>query len=218
MGKPSLLAKLLLALAVLTPASARAQTPDDKPVMDIEGFRVDFSRIERSTIPEILPGYVIQIRQIEAANLPAPMLKLMREIPIIVDPKKPQKGSHALFTSKYNSGRGGVFADLRSLPEDRPILLHEMIHAWDWNRYSFANPTIVRAYAQAKSSGVFPDQTSHFMENQREYFAISSTIYLTGRSDQPPFNCRKLANSQPEYIGFLQRLYGEHGFCRQTVP
>ena len=192
---------------------SRSENLNHKYIYNIDGFQVDFSRIESSKISNLLPGYISQIKIIQSAALPDEMLKLMKEIPIIVDPKKPQKGSHALFSSKYNSRKGAIFADLRDLPVSRPILLHEMIHAWDWNKYDFDNETIIKSYEEAKSSGIYPNLSSHFMKNHGEYFAISSTIYLTGSSEQPPFNCNKLARNQPAYIAFLERLYGDHGFC-----
>ena len=204
---------LVFSASTLFSLSANSLDLNRNFLVTIDGFRIDFSKIDDEKRAELLPGYVAQIETIKSANLPPEMLDLMREIPIIVDPKKPQEGSHALFTTNKNQRMGAVIADLRDLPSNRPILLHEMIHAWDWNKYSSSNPFILKSFNTAKSSDFFPNKTSHFMENNKEYFAISSTIYLTGSSEQPPFNCDILSKRQPEYVAFLEKLYGDHGFC-----
>jgi hypothetical protein len=39
---------------------------------------------------------------------------------------------------------------------------------------------------------------------------VTSTIYLFGRIQQPPFDCRILSTTAPAYLAFLEKTFGRH--------
>ena len=105
--------------------------------------------------------------------------------------------------------------DLNPRESKRPILLHEMLHAYDANQWDFNHATVIAAYERALSEKLYPPSAvkAHFLSNPREYFAISATIYLVGQIQQEPFNCAVLAKKQPRYVEFLEQLFGKHSHC-----
>lgn len=202
-----------MALLAVGASPAKAATPDAV----ISGFRIKLSQLSEAERTALLADYERQIAIITSAGLPQPVLDLMRKIPIVVSKDRPQQGSIAAFTRKSQDGRGTVVVDARPLPSQKPILLHEMIHAWDWNAYRFNNTSIGEAFAAAKAGQFYGSPNSHFLSNAHEYFAIAATIYLTGTIQQPPFDCRVLAARQPEFVAFLGRVFGPHDHCMSVA-
>jgi hypothetical protein len=97
------------------------------------------------------------------------------------------------------------------LPADRPILLHELLHAYHGVKLG-PTPMIRDSYRQALQSGIYNRyRKAHFLEAPNEYFAVIGSIFLYGkRIDQPPFDCALTAKYQPQFIQFLTEQFGPH--------
>jgi hypothetical protein len=181
---------------------------------DLHGFNVDLSLLDEGQKRALYPSYLSQIQIIESVGLPAEMLAMMKSIPIVADPNFSAAGTSALFAASKNPPKGEVRTNLNLMPNNRPILLHEMLHAYDWNTWRFDNPLIQGAYQRALDENLYPNaKGSHFLSNAREFFAISGTIYLFGAIQQAPFNCAILAKTQEKYLRFMEKLYGPHPQC-----
>jgi len=112
-------------------------------------------------------------------------------------------------------GRKVVRVRPAELPSDRPIVLHELLHAYHFQKLG-PTPQIRDAYQDALRLHIYPEKYlhAHFMENPKEYFAVIGSIYLFGkRIDQPPFDCSITKKAQPEFIAFLESQFGPHE-CR----
>jgi hypothetical protein len=74
------------------------------------------------------------------------------------------------------------------------------------------HPAILEGFEAASRAGMYPPEfhRSHFLENPKEFFAVTDTIYLFGRIQQPPFNCNVLAKNDPTYLAFLEKTFGRH--------
>ena len=184
---------------------------------EFRGFLVDVSRLSAAQRQALTPYYVEQIGVIESVGLPTEMLAFMKTIPIVADPDFPSGGTAALYRRKAGNpkGLGQVVTGLSPIPAKKPVLLHEMLHAYDSNKWGNNNQIVRAAYQSALSEKFYPPSTvkSHFLLDQHEFFAISGTIYLFGKIQQEPFNCEILAKKQAGYIQFLEQLFGKHSHC-----
>jgi len=199
-----------VSLAVACGATARANGIDD--FVEMRGFKIDFARAtqrERKTVFESLDH---QLKIVEDANVPASVMEFFRGVPIMVDPALQHMNGAYL----QHEGRWIVRMKPTRIPSDRPITLHELLHAYHHQVLEQPTPQVGRAYTQALRSNMYPAKyrDAHFMENGKEYFAVIASIYLYGKKiDQPPFDCSIPAKQQPEFIAFLAEHFGQRK-CR----
>jgi hypothetical protein len=149
-----------------------------------------------------------QLALVDAAGLPAPVLELLRHTPIVVDPEL--RGNPGVF--RPQGGEGVVRIRPIEFPANKPILLHELLHAYDFKVLRMSDPRVIGAYRAARGGDTFPAQfqSSHFLENAKEFFAVSGTLYLFGDIQQPPFRCQALAKLGPEFLALLAEQFGPH--------
>lgn len=106
------------------------------------------------------------------------------------------------------SRAGGIEVDTR-LPPQRPIVLHELLHAY----HAFVmpqgarNPDILAFYEEARSGGLYP-AGSYVLVNPMEFFAVTGSLYLSGHVDRPPGTRETLRARQPRYYAWLGQLFG----------
>lgn len=181
---------------------------------DIEyhGFSIDDRLLDsgqKESFAALAAASVIeQLNIVEAAGLPPDILNFFKKTKILVDPAV--RGNPGLFSIR--DGAGAVRIQPIVFPANRPILLHELMHAYHFYILSLKNPAIVEAYDAASRNGSYPAafQKAHFLQNEKEFFAVTSTIYLFGPIQQPPFNCDILSKTAPAYLAFLETTFGRH--------
>lgn len=169
-----------------------------------EGFRIDQSKGTLSA--EALASLNAQLDVVEAAGLPPQVLAAMKQTPIVVDPGlRGNVGSFAV-----RNGIGAVHVQPIAFAANRPILLHELLHAYHFDVLGMARPEIHQEYQRVKGSDLFPArfQSSHFLENHKEFFAVTATLYLFGDIQQPPFSCAALSKLDAGYLAFLNAQFG----------
>jgi hypothetical protein len=173
---------------------------------DSHGFRIDDPGNALSA--GALASVDAQLAMVEAAGLPAPVLDMLRQTRIVVDPAL--RGNPGVFMPE--GGEGVVRIQPIEFPANKPILLHELLHAYDFKVFRMAEPRVAGAYRAARDSGTFPAQfqSSHFLANAKEFFAVSGTLYLFGDIQQPPFRCQALARLGPDYLALLAAQFGPH--------
>ena len=206
--KTSSLAALFTLLFMALPASAQS--------VDFRGFQMDMTHLTPQQKQKLTPSYLEQIRIIEAANLPTEMLEFFKTVPIIVDPTFVRTTTSAIYRRTKDDPKGEVVVDLTPIDPAKPVLLHEMLHAYDANFWNFKNQVVVGAYNRAKSERLYSEKVekSHFLENAREFFAIAGTIYLVGTIKQEPYDCKVIAAQQLIFVQFLERTFGPKPHCR----
>lgn len=195
----------LLCLCLLSPP-AMAQA-------DFHGFHVDQHLLggERKDAYASTPAAASLSRQlgiVESVGLLPAQLAFFKTVHILVDPAL--RGNPGVFTVR--DGEGVIAVQPAAFPDNKPILLHEFLHAYHCHVLTLNNRAIRDGFDAAKRAGVYPQayQQSHFLENPKEYFAVTSTIYLFGNIQQPPFNCELLAKTDPAYLAFLDTTFGHH--------
>lgn len=93
---------------------------------------------------------------------------------------------------------------------DDPILLHEFLHAYHARLMpnGYDNLGIKGYYADAKSKDVF-DKKSYTLMNDREFFAITASIFLAGKeSIHEPKTRAVLKEKLPDYYKYLVGVFG----------
>jgi hypothetical protein len=170
------------------------------------GFAIDQSA--RPMAPAALASLNAQLDMVEAAGLPPAVLAALKSTPIIVDPDL--RGNPGIFAVR--NGAGAVYVQPLSFPANKPILLHELLHAYHFGTLGLNRPEIIQTYQRVRDSDLFPPQfrSAHFLENGKEFFAVTGTLYLFGDIQQPPFSCTALAKLGDDYLAFLAAQFGPH--------
>jgi hypothetical protein len=171
---------------------------------DYHGFRIDESRAQLS--PDEQASLFRQLDIIEAAALPPAVLDAMKQTPVIVDPEL--RGNPGIFAVR--NGVPSVYVRPLDFPPNKPILLHEFLHAYHFGVIHLDRAEVQEEFQLTKRSSLFPArfQSSHFLENAKEFFAVTGTLYLFGNIQQPPFDCTALSRLRPQYLAFLREQFG----------
>jgi hypothetical protein len=177
---------------------------------DYHGFQIDESAQGGGLPPRVLASLHEQLDIVEAVGLPAPVLGALKQTKIVVDPDL--RGNPGVFS--VQGGEGAVRVRPIVFPADKPILLHELLHAYHFSVLTMRNREVAQGFQYAREHNLFPQYGgAHFMENPKEYFAVTGTLYLFGDIQQPPFSCAALASLSPDYLAFLAAQFGPHE-CR----
>jgi hypothetical protein len=91
-----------------------------------------------------------------------------------------------------------------------PVLLHEFLHAYHARLMpnGYENLGIKAAFVEAKSKDML-DKKSYTMFNYQEFFAVTASIFLTGKdSVHEPKTRDALREKMPDYYKYLVDLFG----------
>ena len=183
--------------------SAYAQDVGDDQAFSYRGFSADVSAIANA--PDRAAILASLRHQIDiAADCGAK--------PEIIDFFKSQKIAllvGAGDSGKFNSTRPGVTVNAAVQAPEKPIVLHELLHAYHFRALpgGFGNRDIQRFY-EAATTGNLYKSGAYVTKNVQEYFAVTASLYLWGNVDRPPFNRDNLKARQPDYYAWLGQLFG----------
>jgi hypothetical protein len=196
-----LLALLLPALLLsILPAAAASTVVNG--MLTYRGFTVDMTLLEKSPSRDA----------VEAS--------LKKQIDIVADcGAKPEimvffrsQRMKLKFGGEDGGGRftsTGVEIDATPQPPEKPIVLHELLHAMH-ARYlpgGVQNADVERFYNNAMRGQVYP-KDEYVLKNNREFFAVTASLYLWGYVARPPSNRETLRAKQPYYYTWLGELFG----------
>lgn len=169
------------------------------------GFKVDVSQIKDAPQKDtIIKAVKRQIEIVEQIKLSEEDLNFFKSIPVVMLPA--DSGTPGV----YGGIKRTVFLKARDLAPQRPILLHELLHAYHHLKIAdgFQNARIRAFYEEAKSK--YPDfQNEYFLSNAREFFAVTASIYLFGDIPRRPSSRSAIKKAQPDYYLYLQTLFGQ---------
>jgi len=171
------------------------------------GFTIDAHLFSPEQRMALRPALQRQLEIVESVGLPDKVIAFFRTIPIFIDPTlRDEAGRYSRMDGEWR-----VRVRPSEMSPIRPIILHELLHAYHHQVLSLDNPEILHAFHDAHSSNLYPRyRSAHFLDNEKEYFAVIGSIYLFGRIQQPPFTCELPATLQPEFIKFLEQQFGPH--------
>jgi hypothetical protein len=165
------------------------------------GFVVDWQGGEQT--PEVAASLAAQIALVERLKVSDAAMAYFRAQVITVDRAM---GTHT------RAGPRGIFFERRAVPPDNPVLLHEIIHRWQLERMPGGkqNPDVLRFYQHARASGLYPPD-AYMLSNPFEFFAMTASAVLHGRTARPPFERENVRRKSPELYRFIVREFGFRG-------
>ena len=193
----------LLGLMALAAQARAGDAPDAGTKLVHRGFTIDIKTLVDNKVPDQEEIKRLYRRQIDiVADLPLrpEVLEYFQKVPILTE---------AMNTA--NPGRCDgkrVFLEARMLAPDRVILLHELLHAYHHQVLAGGerNPTVIAAYQAAL--GIYPfNRNEDFLANEREFFAVTASIYLYGNILRPPYSRETIQEAQPAYFNYLASLF-----------
>ena len=114
--------------------------------------------------------------------------------------KRPGEGSRA---------GGGVFITRDAFPDDNPVLLHELVHRWHFER--LANTPRVQplrdAFAAERARPQWPAR-AYLYTDIGEYLAMCASVVIHGRAARPPFTREQVRTKLPATYAFILGEFG----------
>jgi hypothetical protein len=103
----------------------------------------------------------------------------------------------------------GVKIDAAVQPPQRPILLHELLHAFHacMLPHGVNNPDVLHYYNLAKDYQLY-SANEYLLTNVGEFFAVTASLYLWGNVDREPYTREALQTKQPNYYVWLGQTFG----------
>ena len=110
---------------------------------------------------------------------------------------------------RFSSKVQGVSVDAAVDAPEKPVVLHEMLHAYHWWVLpdGFRNADVERFYERARDGGFYP-ANAYVLKNVQEFFAVTASLYLWGNVDRPPHDRKTLHDHQPVYYKWLGDQFG----------
>lgn len=180
-------------------------------VADVQhgGFTVSERRLQAAghaeLSPEISRAIVDQLKIVEAASVPPDVLAFFQSVDISFDP---DLADHPGIFREL-ADKGEVRLRPMSFDRSRPVVLHELLHAFHFYKLGLDHPSIIGAFRKARLDTAGAERI-YFLSNPKEFFAVTASIYLVGDIKQPPFSCKALKDMA--YMAFLRSQLGP-GMC-----
>ena len=182
---------------------AHAQTAPN--VLEHHGFTIDTSQIAgKENVDIVVAALKRQIEIVETVGLSVETLKFFRSIPIAM--LTSTAGTPGLYSFKNNR----VFLKSVDLAPSKPILLHEFLHAYhDQILPDGVKNAEVRHFYEMGLARYRMKKSEYFLSNDREFFAVTASIYLYGSIKRAPFDRKTIESTQPLYWKFLEGMFGK---------
>ncbi len=183
--------------------AAMGQAPQG--ALEHHGFSIDTSQIAGTeNLDTVVAAMKRQIEIVETVGLADETLKFFRSVPIVMLPNSP--GTPGLYSRKNKR----VSLKSRDLAPNKPILLHEFLHAYhDQILPDGGKNTDVLHYYEMALARYRMNKSEYFLSNEKEFFAVTASIYLYGAIKRPPFDRKTIQSTQPLYWKFLEGLFGK---------
>jgi hypothetical protein len=163
------------------------------------GWSIDASLVPEERRAESLASAKAQVDLVESLAIDPAIKDWLRTIPVALDP--------ALTQGRAFRGRVTLKAD--PVPQENPVLLHECLHIFLAQRVpqGMRNPEIVGFFEAAKASGRFPPN-AYMLTNSNEFFAMTASSVLWGRSERPPVRRDVVQRFMPDFYEWIVSAFG----------
>lgn len=175
----------------------------DPLVFDYHGWHVDLTGAKGAEPDrKMVDAVKRQLDIVEHVGLKPQVLRFMRTIKIWANP------ANAKFGPGHYGRSTGVDLRVKRLDPGKPIVLHELLHAYNDQVLpgGFKNPDIMKYYRRGKE--LWP-AGSYMLTNDREFFAVTASVYLFGNIVRPPYSRAQLRAKQPAYYQWLAQLFDD---------
>ena len=193
------LAFVLLVLISVAPASAASDVVNG--VLSYRDFTVDMTVVkDDAKRDEIEASLKKQIDIVANCGAKSEIMAFFRSQRIKL--KFGAEDGGGRFTS------AGVEIDATPQPAEKPIVLHELLHAMHarWLPNGVRNADVDRFYNNARRGQLYPPG-AYVLKNNKEFFAVTASLYLWGYVARPPNDRATLKAKQPIYYAWLGKLF-----------
>ncbi|MEA2949304.1 MAG: hypothetical protein QOI40_4634 [Alphaproteobacteria bacterium] len=204
-GISNALGAIAALLVLLVPARAFAESNIADGKLSYRGFTVDMSVVRgAANVAAIEASVKHQIDIAADCGAKPEIISFFRGEEIVLKSGLGRKHGHF---SSNNSKRVEIEDTVE--PPQKPFVLHELLHAYHFGVLPgrFHNPDVLRFYNRAKTYKLYP-ANEYMMSNEREFFAVTASLYLWGNVDREPHTRERLKAAQPVYYAWLGRLFG----------
>jgi hypothetical protein len=146
--------------------------------------------------------------------VPEPSQRTSHRVPTVWDYEKLQWSNPDAVDLALDAGRGVVMVRpimLGASPgyAQQPVILHELLHAYHAKilPQGVQNPAVLLHYNLAKTNRFYPAD-AYLMTNEKEFFAVTASVFLYGKDSKEPFTRSNLKEKQPDYFNYLVWLFG----------
>lgn len=91
----------------------------------------------------------------------------------------------------------------------KPVLLHEMMHIFHARMLPNGeqNSDVIHFFKIAKEAKLYRSD-AYLLTNEREFFAMTASVFLHGSADREPLTRERLQRLQPQYYAWLISVFG----------
>ncbi len=184
----------VIAATTAVPGAALAAT------RDYRGWTVDESALPSGLDAGQWDSLKAQIDLVESVSIKPEIKDFWRAQVLIIAPTLKEPGW---------AGRMRLLLSPDPQQRENPVLLHELIHVYHFNRMDGGarNPTVLGFYEAAKRGGWYPER-SYMMTKPIEFFAMNASVVLWGRAARPPFTRATVQRNQPDLYAFIVAEFG----------
>jgi hypothetical protein len=185
---------LLAGLAAGGPAVARAST------RDYRGWTIDDDALPGGLSGATWDSLKAQIDLVESVKIRPEIIAYWRSQRLIMDPTLKEPGL---------AGPMRLFLSPDPQPRENPVLLHELIHVYHFNKIAGgqANPQLIAFYEAAKRGGWYPPR-AYVLKNVIEFFAMNASVVLWGKAARPPLKRETVQHNQPDLYAWIVDTFG----------
>jgi hypothetical protein len=201
---PALTRRVALLATLWLLACGHAALARDPKVFEYHGWQVDASRVPNESREAVMGPVQQQIDAIERFGIAQDIVLFMRTVPLHVNPSQSEPAHYARAT--------GIDFRLDTLDPKKPVLLHELLRAFQEQKLGTDNKTVQSAFQEARASGVWPADAG-MLKSAQDFFAATATVYLFGTVDTPPFTQGRLHQAQAEYWKWLGETFDGFRGC-----
>ncbi len=176
----------------------------DATTFAYRGFTVDTTAAQDApNLKEVEKSLKHQIDITADCGTTAKIIDFFKSQTIFVKPGQGDGGGR--FSSKVK----GVAVDIAVQAPEKPVVLHEMLHAYHWWVLpdGFKNAEVEQFYERARDNAFYPPD-AYVLKNVQEFFAVTASLYLWGNVDRPPHDRKTLHDKQPVYCQWLGDRFG----------
>ncbi|MCK9907816.1 hypothetical protein MXD81_01645 [Microbacteriaceae bacterium K1510] len=187
----------LIVAGVVCLAAARTAAADPL-IFEYHGWHIDLTKARgKEPDQKMITAVKRQLDIVEQVNLKPQALQFMRTIKLWANPDLSEK----VGPGHYGHATGVDFR-VKLLDPQKPIILHELLHAYHDRMLpgGFDNADVASYFERAR--GQWPSE-SYMMSNKREFFAVTASVYLFGSIDREPHSRENIRNKQPRYYQWL---------------
>jgi len=170
-----------------------------------KGMLVDIAEIQSAPDREaIIDGVRHQIDIVDDVAMKPEQKAFLKSVPVSLN--------HLIGgadNGTYTNPARGVLLPTGVLDGQKPILLHELLHAYQDQKMpeGFRNAAILQLYQQARDSQQFP-AGSYMLSGAVEYFAMMGSVYLHGSAARDPNTREAIKEKQPDCYKWLEQEFG----------